>query len=141
MKKALFLLVLLLPRVQSPSFAAQVPSITSTTKKAIRATLKVRGVFSPRGFFNIEVRLYHLQGLKRYRFDLKDSLAILDFKPGVSISSSSLRNVMVMAGYQPGPVKIEEIPVSQMNDRGRGWLAPPKIDSHWAFIRWLELNF
>ena len=141
MKKTAFLLIALFIVIQIPSFAAQNLSSSSSGEKAIRATLKVQGVFSPRGFFNIEVRLYHLQGLKRYRFDLKNSLAILDFKPGISISSSSLRNVMVMAGYQPGPVTIEKILVSKMKDHGRGWITPPKINSRWAFIRWLELNF
>ncbi len=138
MKKIFFLLITFLCALQYSSFAMQT---VSDKQKAIRAILKVQGVFSPRGFFNIEVRLYQLKGLKRYRFDLKDSLAILDFEPGVSISSSSLKNVMVMAGYQPGPVTIKEITLSQMKEKGRGWLAPPAVNSPWAFIRWLELNF
>ena len=126
----------------SPLHAQPSPVIQKTGGQSVlRATMGIRGVFSPRGFFNIEVRLDQLKGLNRYKFDLRDSLAILDFKPGVSVSSSTLQEVMIKAGYRPGPVQIEELPLSRLKDGGRGWMSPPKADSRWAFIRWLELNF
>ena len=125
-----------------PLYAQSSPTLQQTGGQAVlRATMGIRGVFSPRGFFNIEVRLNQLKGLNRYKFDLRDSLAILDFKPGVAVSSSTLQEVMIKAGYRPGPVQIEELPLSRLKDKGRGWMSPPKADSRWAFIRWLELNF
>ena len=128
---------------ESSALYAQASSALQQTSEqtVLRATMGIRGVFSPRGFFNIEVRLDQLKGLNRYKFDLRDSLAILDFKPGVSVSSSTLQEVMIKAGYRPGPVQIEELPLSRLKDGGRGWMSPPKTDSRWAFIRWLELNF
>lgn len=122
-------------------FLPSVESSAIPVKRALRVRMKVMGVFSPRGFFNIAVRLYRLKGLYRYKFDLRDSLAILDFKPGVKVSSSTIKEVMIKAGYKPGPFKIEEIPIEKMKDNGRGWFKRPRVDSRWAFIRWFQLNF
>ncbi|GEM_PF-2319388 len=107
----------------------------------IRVKVTILGVFSPRGVFNLVVRLYKLDGLARYKFDMPDALMTLDFKPGVAVEPSAIRNVMVRAGYQPGPFKFEELPAAAALSKEPGWLTPPKVESKWAFIRWLELNF
>ncbi len=106
-----------------------------------RVTVTVLGIFSPRGVFNIAVRLYTLNGLARYKFDIPDSLMTLDFEPGVKVNPAEVRSVMVKAGYRPGPFKIEALPVKDATDEGRGWFKPPKVDSRSAFIRWLRINF
>ena len=78
-----------------------------TDLKVTRAVASLNGVFSPRGFFNITVRLYQLAGVQSAKFDLKKSRITLDFQPGVTVSSRDIRQVMVAAGYKPGPVDIQ----------------------------------
>ncbi len=107
----------------------------------VRVRVTILGIFSPRGVFNLVVRLYKLKGLARYKFDMPDALMTLDFKPGVSVEPAAVRNVMVAAGYQPGPFKIEELPLSAAANNEPGWLKPPKVESKSALIRWFELNF
>jgi hypothetical protein len=106
-----------------------------------RVRVHILGIFSPRGIFNLVVRLYKLDGLERYKFDMPDALMILDFKPGVKVDPTAVRNVMVRAGYQPGPFTIDELPVSAFSPNEPGWLRPPKIEAKSALMRWFELNF
>ena len=83
-----------------PAIGGQTPL---TAVKITRAVASLNGVFSPRGFFNITVRLYQLAGVQSAKFDLKKSRITLDFQPGVTVSSQDIRQVMVDAGYKPGP--------------------------------------
>ncbi len=106
-----------------------------------RVTEQLRGVFSPRSFFNILVRIDKLPGVVRAKFDLKKSQLTLDFLPGVVVSPEEIRNVMVDAGYTPGPFKIENIPVSAPPDNRPGWINIKHPRSRSAFVRWLEINF
>lgn len=106
-----------------------------------RVTAQLNGVFSPRGFFNIMVRVYQLQGVVRAKLDLKESRLTLDFAPGVVVSPAEIRSVMVNAGYSPGPFKIQEISVNAPPDNRPGWVTIKHPRSHSALIRWLEINF
>jgi len=103
--------------------------------------VQVHGVFSPRGFFNILVRLYKLNGLDRYKFDLRDSEMILDFFPGARVDPAEIKNLMIKAGYRPGPFKIEHLPGGAASRDAAGWHSPPGAESKSAIVRWLKTNF
>ncbi len=125
----------------SSSSWPQAPSPSSRLEPTLtRVTVKVLGIYSPRGVNNFAVRLEKLPGLARYKFDIPDSLLILEFKPGVSVRPKMIRDVAIEAGYQPGTCVIKKVLLSDAG-RGRGWFKPPRVDSRWAFIRWLQLNF
>jgi hypothetical protein len=109
--------------------------------KTTRVVARLNGVFSPRGFFNITVRLYQLQGLECAKFDLKQSRMTLDFKPGASVTEKEIQDVMVSAGYKPGAVKIESLNPSDVLETGPGWVRIKHPQSKNPVIRWFELNF
>jgi hypothetical protein len=113
----------------------------SPALQIMRATAHLNGVFSPRGFFNITVRLYSLTGLNAAKFDLKKSQITLDFKPGIEITQAQIQRVMVDAGYKPGPVRIESLAADQVRETGPGWVKMKHPTSGNAFLRWLQLNF
>lgn len=132
------------------SRAATAPRTTTSVGQAssansaatfARVTVHLYGVFSPRGFFNIMVRVNQLQGVERAKFDLKESRLTLDFAPGVAVNSAEIRNVMVNAGYSPGPFQIQQIPVTAPPDHRPGWVKIKHPHSRWALVRWLEVNF
>jgi len=129
---------LILLTVSMTGAHAQVPATQPTITRAI-ATLN--GVFSNRGFFNITVRLYQLQGLEWAKFDLKQSRMTLDFKPGVVVTEKAIQDAMVGAGYRPGPVKIQTLNASEASETGPGWMKIKHPKSRNPFIRWFELNF
>ena len=106
-----------------------------------RAVATLNGVFSPRGFFNITVRLYQLQGLEWAKFDLKLSRMTLDFQPGVAVAEKAIQDVMVSAGYKPGPVKIESLDAQEVSETGPGWVRIKHPKSKNPIVRWFELNF
>ena len=133
-KNLLLSLLLIAPiamRGQSPS--AEV--------KTTRAIAILNGVFSPRGFFNITVRLYQLSGVQAAKFDLKKSQITLDFQPGVTVSQQDIQRVMVDAGYKPGPVQIQLRSSDGVSETGPGWVKIKHPRSKNGLIRWLQLNF
>lgn len=87
-----------------------------------RASAILNGVYSPRGFFNITVRLYRLPGAEAAKYDLKKSRVTVDFAPGVSITEDDMRHVMADAGYKPGPVHIEKLRPSDATETAPGWV-------------------
>jgi hypothetical protein len=107
----------------------------------IRGTARLNGVFSPRGFFNITVRLYKLHGLERARFSLKKSQMVLDFAPGVEVKPEDITQVMVSAGYKPGKFAIQHLPLSAAEEDGPGWMKIRHPKARSALVRWLEINF
>lgn len=113
----------------------------ATGPKVTRAVATLNGVFSPRGFFNITVRLYQLQGVESAKFDLKKSCMTLDFKPGVAVTEKEIQNVLVSAGYKPGAVKIESLNLNEASETGPGWVKIKHPKSKNPIIRWFELNF
>jgi hypothetical protein len=113
----------------------------ATEPKITRAIATLNGVFSNRGFFNITVRLYQLQGLEWAKFDLKQSRMTLDFKPGVTTTKKEIQDVMVSAGYKPGAVTIESLATSDVSETGPGWVKIKHPKSKNPIIRWFELNF
>jgi copper chaperone CopZ len=121
-----------------PAIGGQTPL---TDVKITRAVASLNGVFSPRGFFNITVRLYQLAGVQSAKFDLKKSRITLDFQPGVTVSSQDIRQVMVDAGYKPGPVDIQLLSPRDVTETGPGWVKIKHPRSKNGFVRWVQLNF
>ncbi|MDQ6675661.1 MAG: hypothetical protein M3Z09_00025 [Acidobacteriota bacterium] len=115
------------------------PPLSNT--KITRAVAILNGVFSPRGFFNITVRLYQLTGVDAAKFDLKKSQITLDFKPGVTVTPEQIQQVMIGAGYKPGPVRIELLAANEASETGPGWVKIKHPTSKNAVIRWFQLNF
>lgn len=109
--------------------------------KVTRAVATLNGVFSPRGFFNITVRLYQLPGVDWAKFDLKKSRITLDFKPGVAVTPEEIQNVMTGAGYKPGPVQIQLLAANQVSEVGPGWVKIKHPASKNPVVRWFQLNF
>ncbi len=114
--------------------SAREPAIT-------RATALLNGVFSPRGFFNITVRLYQHPEVEWAKFDLKKSRITLDFKPGVTVTPDEIQEIMIDAGYKPGPVTIQSLPASEASETGPGWMKIKHPKSKNPIVRWFELNF
>jgi copper chaperone CopZ len=110
-------------------------------QKVMRAVASLNGVFSPRGFFNITVRLYQLPGVDSAKFDLKKSRITLDFKPGVTVTAEDIQGVMKSAGYKPGPVQITQLDPGEVSETGPGWMKIKHPASHNPVIRWFQLNF
>ena len=121
--------------------AAMARSSPLANTRVTRAVATLNGVFSPRGFFNITVRLYQLQGLESAKFDLKKSQITLDFAPGVTVTQKDIRQVMVDAGYKPGPVRLQSLLPGAAAENGPGWMKIKHPASKNAFIRWFQLNF
>jgi len=128
MTRRLFLLLLL------PAFVSASDTIT-------RATAHLNGVTSARGFFNLTVRLYQLDGVEWAKYDLKRSLITLDCKPGSSITASDVQSVMSDAGYKPGEVRIEQVEQPRAYEHRLGWNKIRRPSAKNAMGRWLQLNF
>lgn len=109
--------------------------------KITRAIAILNGVFSPRGFFNITVRLYQLTGVEAAKFDLKKSQITLDFQPGVTATPEEIQQVMIGAGYKPGPVQIQLLAQNEVSETGPGWVKIKHPTSKNAVVRWFQLNF
>ena len=130
------------PAQSQPAQIAPGTQIAQVNKKVFpRVTEQLKGVFSPRSFFNILVRVDKLPGVVRAKFDLKKSQLTLDFLPGTVVSPEQIRRVMVDAGYTPGPFKIENVPVTAPPDNRPGWVKIKHPKSRSALVRWLEINF
>jgi len=106
-----------------------------------RAVAGLNGVFSPRGYFNITVRLYQLQGVEWAKYDMKKARITLDFLPGVTVTEQQIKQVMASAGYKPGPVTIEMLAADKASRLGPGWVKIKHPQSKNAVVRWFQLNF
>ncbi|GEM_PF-6073663 len=113
----------------------------SPRPEVTRAVATLNGVFSPRGFFNITVRLYQLSGVEWAKFDLKKSQITLDFAPGVAVHPDEIQKVMVDAGYKPGPVRIQTLLPEDASKTGPGWVKIKHPSAKNPLLRWLQLNF
>ena len=122
-------------------FAAAAADIPPASAQITRVSATLNGVFSPRGFFNILVPLGQIQGVRATKLDLKKSLITIDFNPGTPVTKTEMRQVMVNAGYKPGPVAMEHIPVSKVSEIGPGWKAVKQPHSKNPLIRWFKMNF
>jgi copper chaperone CopZ len=132
------------PRVAAAALlvgAALGADIPPVAYKVERAVAQLNGVFSPRGFFNITVRLYQLPGVDAAKFDLKKSRITLDFKPGATATVEQIQQVMAGAGYKPGPVDIRMLDVNEAARTGPGWVKIKHPTSKNPVIRWFQLNF
>lgn len=107
-----------------------------------RATAHLNGVFSPRGFFNILVRLYSLPALESAQFNLRRSSVVLDFPPGSPlVTTGQIQRIEKDAGYRPGQVEIQKIPARSFAENGPGWMKIKHPQSKYAVVRWLKQNF
>ncbi|MGC9200144.1 MAG: hypothetical protein ACP5E5_14625 [Acidobacteriaceae bacterium] len=107
-----------------------------------RVTAQLNGVFSPRGFFNILVRLYSLPSLESAQFNLRQSSLVMDFPPGAPpITSKQIQRIEKDAGYRPGNVEIQQMPVQKFAENGPGWIKIEHPQSKYAVVRWLKQNF
>lgn len=107
-----------------------------------RVTAHLNGVFAPRGFFNIIVSLYSLPSLRSVQCNLKQSSIVMDFPPGTPpITTEEIQHVEKLAGYRPGPVEVQRIPVQAFAENGPGWIKMKHPQSRNAFIRWVKQNF
>lgn len=132
--------VVLLTIIVASTAATQADN-SAPEPEIMRATAMLNGVFSPRGFFNITVRLYQLPDVEWAKFDLKKSRVTLDFKPGVTVTTGEIRQVMIDAGYKPGPVTIQSLPANEASEIGPGWVKIKHPKSKNPIIHWFELNF
>jgi len=106
-----------------------------------RAVATLYGVFSPRGFFNILVRLRSVEGVEWAKLDLKKSLLTLDFAPGFTITEAQMQQVERESGYRPGAVKIETLDTAQIARNGPGWMRIKHPKGGNGLSRWFQENF
>ena len=93
-----------------------------------RAVAKLNGVYSPRGFFNIVVRLKCLDSAEWVKLDLKRAQITVDFEPGEEITKEDLARVQHEAGYRPGPVELFRVSGETVDHSAPGWMrlkSPP----------------
>jgi hypothetical protein len=93
-----------------------------------RAVAKLYGVYSPRGFFNIVVRLKCLDNAEWVKLDLKLARITVDFAPGEEVSKEALARVQHEAGYRPGPVDLLRVTGEMVDHSAPGWMrlkSPP----------------
>ncbi len=107
----------------------------------MRAVASLNGVFSPRGYFNITVRLYQPQGVEWAKYDMKKARITRDFFPGVVVTEKQIQQVMSSAGYKPGPVAIRKLGAADGSRIGPGWVKIKHPKSKNAVVRWFQLNF
>ncbi len=109
-----------------------------------RITAYLRGVYGPRGYFNLVVGLYTcpLAGLYGAQFNIKPGLMVLDIAPGYPrVTIEEMHHIEKISGYSPGRVEIEEIQPADFAEAGPGWrkIQPPQSKNR--FIRWFKQNF
>lgn len=139
-------ILLALPQHAHPKQAQETPDLASpvNSQNYERITAHLRGVYGPRGYFNLVVGLYSypLAGLYGAKFDIKPGLMVLDIAPGFPrVTVAQMHHIETISGYSPGPIEIEEIQPSKFAESGPGWrkIQPPK--SRNVFVRWARQNF
>jgi hypothetical protein len=88
----------------------------------MRAVAKLSGVYSPRGFFNIVVRLECLDGAEWVKLDLKRAQITVDFELGEEVSKEDLARVQHEAGYRPWPVELFRVSGETVDHSAPGWM-------------------
>jgi len=141
--------VYILLAVSSGAHALSSQGIADSTASANgqdyeRIIAHLRGVYGPRGYFNLVVGLYSypLPGLYGAQFNIKGGLMVLDIAPGFPhVSVAQMHHIEAISGYSPGRDEIQEIPAGKFAETGPGWrkIQPPK--SKYAFVRWIKQNF
>jgi hypothetical protein len=107
-----------------------------------RVQIRVDGVASPRGCYNIYVRLYKIPDLMAYRFDLGSVLLTLDFMPGVRVTPELINSISIKAGYTPGPYTLRYLPISLARGELKQALERRREQAdESAFTRWWKMNF
>jgi len=140
-----FLLLTVVAAVLSPSHSAASPSgmaaAARTSDTITRVTASALGMVEPRGATNIYTRVSKLKGVWRFRVDLATNAVMVDFKPGAQPTEEEIEDMIRRAGWTPGGIKIERIPLSEAHDTGDSWLEFPRLDESSGFVRWLQMNF
>jgi len=116
-------------------------AVSAPAAQITRAVAHLNGVTSPRGFFNVTVRVYQIPGVEWVKYDLRQSKITLDFAPGTTGTVEQVRNAMSSAGYKPGDVNVETVDAPGIHDKRLGWNRIRRPRSHNAVARWFELNF
>jgi hypothetical protein len=106
-----------------------------------RATANLNGVTSPRGFFNLTVRLYQLRGVEWAKYDLKKSMITMDFEPGITVTPEEIGKVMSSAGYKPGAVQLEQVQKPEQYEHRLGWNKIKRPTGKNPVGRWFQVNF
>jgi hypothetical protein len=118
-----------------------IPVRAPASEVITRATANLNGVTSPRGFFNLTVRLYQLRGVEWAKYDLTKSMITMDFEPGVTVTSEEIGKVMSSAGYKPGLVHVEQVQKPEQYEHRLGWnkIRRPTVKN--PIGRWFQVNF
>jgi hypothetical protein len=134
-----------------PSFVYAQLSQASMVQSALenghtyeRITAHLRGVYGPRGYFNMVVglRSYPLAGLYGAQFNVKPGLMVLDIAPGFPrVTVAQMHHIETISGYSPGLVEIQEIKPSDFSETGPGWRKIQPPESRSAVVRWIKQNF
>jgi hypothetical protein len=124
-------------------FLCAAPRLAPASSRAdiTRISAQLNGVFSPRGYFNILVRLQKVSGAQAAKLDLAQSKITVDFAPGVQVTPAEMQDILVQAGYRPGPVSLKTFPKSQARETGNGWIPIKHPTSHNGLVRWAQQNF
>lgn len=123
------------------ALAALLAALPAAASQTTRAVATLYGVFSPRGYFNILVRLRSVEGVEWAKLDLKKSLLTLDFAPGFSITEAQMQQVERESGYRPGAVKLEMLDTARISRSGPGWMKIKHPTGGSALSRWMRENF
>ena len=129
--------------LKAPAPAPAQPAVAAPIHQSFtRASMQLLGICSPRFVYNIIVRLFAVPGVERFRVDIKSGRMLLDFKPGVAATREEVKNIMVSAGFAPGPFELLKVPLSEAPKAGSPyWHTFPVLRSKNALGRWFELNF
>lgn len=109
-----------------------------------RITAHLRGVYGPRGYFNMVVglRSYPLAGLYGAQFNVKPGLMVLDIAPGFPrVTVAQMHHIETISGYSSGLVEIQEIAPDDFAETGPGWRKIQPPESRSAVVRWIKQNF
>jgi len=67
-------------------------------------SVKVKGMFCPFCTYGVEKKLKRLKGVARGKVHLKQGVAKLYLKPGVTLSDATINQAVDDAGFTPGPI-------------------------------------
>jgi hypothetical protein len=108
-----------------------------------RVRIQVRGLVSPRAAQNVFIRLDKQKGVRAFKCDLGANLITVDFQPNEQVSKAEAERVIRSAGWTPGWIRIEQVPVRKAlsDEAGQYWYVLPQLEGASALKRWFVINF
>jgi hypothetical protein len=108
-----------------------------------RVHMQVRGLVSPRAAQNVFIRLDKQKGVRAFRCNLGSNVILVDFQPNQQVSKEEAERVIRSAGWTPGWIKSEQVPVRQAvaDEAGEYWYVLPQLEGASGLKRWLVINF